>query len=212
MEYNFEIGEYDITQFDGHLNIDYKVKGFWSSSIITIFVRRNYMAKGPDYDFRISASSGGREKEEVESDAEAYRYYAEALVDAANLIDILKANHIKDLEKAYQAYVGELKARREEAEAARRAAIENDTKVGRLEAELTVERMKLEAKKSPYIRSRREYRPRGQDYTRKICAVFHERQTTFEHDGRRMSAKDLIDILEFAAEIIDPSKEQKKAA
>jgi hypothetical protein len=212
MEYNFEIGEYDITQFDGHLNIEYKVKGFWSRGVISIFVRRNYMAKGPDYDFTIMASSGGREKAEVESDAEAYRYYAEALLDAANLIDVIKANHIKDLEKAYQEHVQELARRREEAAAARRAAVENDTKVGRLEAELTVERMKLEAKQRPYIRSRLEYRPRGDDYTREICAVFHERQTTFEHDGRRMSAKDLIDILEFAAEIIDPNKEQKKAA
>lgn len=209
---NFEIGKYDITQFDGHMSIEYNVKGFWSRSIITIFVRRNYMANGADYDFTISASSGGREKAEVESDAEAYRYYAEALVDAANLVDDIKANHIKDLEKAYQTYVGEIKIRLEEDEAARRAAVENDTKVGRLEAELTVERMKLEAKQRPYIRSSLEYRPRGEDYTRKIAAVFHERQTTFEHSDRRISAKELIDILEFAAEIIDPNKEQKKAA
>ena len=216
---NFEIGEYDITQFDGHMNIEYKVKGFWSSSIITIFIHRNIWAsakdssaRAEDYEFKLSVSSGGRDQKEVESDGEAYRYFAEALVDAANLIDVIKANHIKDLEKAYQAYVNELKVRREKAEAARRAAIENDTKVGHKLALLTVERMKLEAKANPYIRSRLEYRPRGEDYTRKITAVFYERQTVFEHEERRISAKDLVDILEFAAEIIDPNRKQKKAA
>ena len=72
-------------------SISIKVKGYWSQSSITVYARADLFAEKGTWDFRISHILGGRDTDEVESDAQAARYFAEGMILAANIVDELQS-------------------------------------------------------------------------------------------------------------------------
>lgn len=61
----------------GSVTTHVKVKGFWSSSQMTSYIR---FSNDGQYTIEITTSSGGRYPKEVESDVEAYTNFANALL------------------------------------------------------------------------------------------------------------------------------------
>lgn len=127
----------------GYSSIDFKVKGYWSSSPITLYVRRNIFKAVEDvgtWSVDISHSSGGRDSKEVATDAEAVRYFAEAMIAAADLADMIMSN-ADVLEQRYQDYRAKQKAEFEAERAAVEAKKEADVPLGEVKATALVARM-----------------------------------------------------------------------
>lgn len=113
----------------GYQSIRFKVKGYWSSDSITIYLQRSYNLDNADWTATISHSSGGRDNIEVTTDAEAVRYFAEAMVAAADLADMLMAN-TDVLEANFQAYRAERNAEIAAEKAVAQAKIDADAELG----------------------------------------------------------------------------------
>ena len=107
--------------------IQYKVRGFWSGSTITIYTSFGYKDCTPN--FTISTSSGGREDrpakpDYVHEDYEAYANYAEALADAAQLVKRLMTENdmLNEIIRLRKEFIEELRLKSIE-EAERKAEI-----------------------------------------------------------------------------------------
>ena len=128
---------------NGSATINYRPTGYWTD-MITIYVNRMF---GDDVTIKISQGSGGRDTDQVESDAQAALYFAEALTDAANLAARLERDGFH-LAKAFDAYK-EFRRQEVQAEiAAREAAREADEPMLYEEAVDTVNDLIEEAKKT----------------------------------------------------------------
>lgn len=128
---------------NGSATINYRPTGYWTD-MITIYVSRMF---DDDVSIKISQGSGGRDTDQVESDAQAALYFAEALTDAANFAARLERADFH-LAKAFNAYE---EARRQEFLAeieAEKAAREADVPMINAEATETVNNLIEEAKKT----------------------------------------------------------------
>ena len=124
-----------------YVTFNIKVKGYWSDSSITVYARRGYSSTDLSvWDTQITHSSGGRDTKEVASDAEASRYFAEALVAAADLAGDLMAN-VESIEANYQAYRAKLRAEFEAERVAEQAKKDADVPLGAAAAEDLIQRM-----------------------------------------------------------------------
>lgn len=103
-------GEYCTTSF--------KVEGYWSETI-TLYVRSDCSEYNTGEFIKISTSSGGRDTKEVESDIEAYRNFAETLLQVTKVAEIVELNKEKILaaaEKRRKARMEQIRKEREELE------------------------------------------------------------------------------------------------
>lgn len=132
---NYTIDSFDINTLgrSGMTSIACRVKGYWSSDTIRVYLQRDYIRNGGDWKASVSYGSGGRDTKVVESDTEACRYFAEALVAMCDLADFLIAQKDK-LEAAYRQQADELAAARAAAELAKQAKIEADPAIGTAKA------------------------------------------------------------------------------
>lgn len=85
----------------GSVNLEVAVHGYWSTESISIYIRRDYRDAGV-WETQVCHSSGGRDKEEVESDTQAERNFAKALCAACDWADIFMADYGPGLELAYK--------------------------------------------------------------------------------------------------------------
>ncbi len=132
---------------NGSATINYRPTGYWTD-MINIYVSRMF---GDDVTVKISQGSGGRDTDQVESDAQAALYFAEALTDAANFVIGLERMGT-ELIKAFDAYK---EFRRQEFQAeieAQKAAREADKPMTYEEATETVNNLIEEAKKTGRVR------------------------------------------------------------
>jgi hypothetical protein len=119
--------------------VDVKIKGFWSGSTITLYVQRGFGGKAL-WNVSVSVSSGGRDTKEVTTDAEAYTYFAEALIAATELAKAYEAS-TDVLESFYQKRAAKDRAEFEAERALQAAKVEADTPMGEEKAKQLVARM-----------------------------------------------------------------------
>lgn len=90
--------------------ISFRVKGYWSSDSITIYLRRGFSVDASKVEIDISHASGGRDKKEVASDFEATRYFGEALIAASEMAQYILEERLDEINARYDEYRAELKA------------------------------------------------------------------------------------------------------
>lgn len=137
---NYQISDTTIEQLGSQRrsSVSCKVKGYWSSDSITLYVNRSYSSA--DWEISVSHSSGGRDKKEVASDVEASRYFAEAMVAMCDVADHILSQKDR-LEAAYQAQLAEYRAEIEKERAEREAMIAADEELGETRAKEIVDQM-----------------------------------------------------------------------
>ena len=116
-----------------------KIRGYWSSESIKVYVRRNMFVDETcetRYTISMSHSSGGRDPKEVFDDVEAEQYFGEALIVVAKFVREEIQPRFPMWERMYQE---ERAAERAEIEAAKKkqqAKVDADTEVGEKEAKV----------------------------------------------------------------------------
>lgn len=132
----------------GHGSIQYKVKGFWSASTISIYVDRTWNGGGDiGWTVSISRSSGGRDTDEVADDIEANQYYAEALLDATRVAKEYVAR-FDQLEAEYQRQAEIQRAERKQREIEKQKIIDADIEVGIEQATQIIEQTIVDVKRN----------------------------------------------------------------
>lgn len=197
---NYEIQPYNISEFNGYMSVNIKVKGYWSRDLITLRVQRGRFGK-EGYEFNISYGSGGRDTREIESDSEACRYFIEGLQAACDLEAQFKTQ-IAEFEAAYKAYRAEVKAAEEKRQAEQKAKIDSDTRIGEAQAGLIIATLKAMAKETQYIERKLTVRRRGVKTLSEISACMNERAITFRYGNSRVPVKELQDIIANMAEVV----------
>lgn len=137
---NYQISDTSIEQLGSQrrTSVSCKIKGYWSSDSITLYVNRSYSSA--DWEVSVSHSSGGRDKKEVASDVEASRYFAEAMIAMCDVADHILSQKDR-LEAAYQAQLAEYRAEIEKERAEREAIIAADEELGETRAKEIVDQM-----------------------------------------------------------------------
>lgn len=137
---NYQISDTTIEQLGSQrrTSVSCKIKGYWSSDSITLYVNRSYSSA--DWEVSVSHSSGGRDKKEVASDVEASRYFAEAMIAMCDVADHILSQKDR-LEAAYQAQLAEYRAEIEKERAEREAMIAADEELGETRAKEIVDQM-----------------------------------------------------------------------
>jgi hypothetical protein len=125
---------------NGNGSINFKIKGFWSGSSITMYIQRGF--GGADWRVSISPSSGGRDTKEVASDTEAYVYFAEALLGATEIAKHFEAS-AESLEAFYQDQRAIERAEYEAKRAQEAVRIQADYELGAESAGLFVDMLLL---------------------------------------------------------------------
>jgi hypothetical protein len=191
---NYTIDDYDIKELGrGTIaSIHCKVKGYWSSHLITIYIERGYNEESV-WNARISYGSGGRDSKEVGSDMEAGRYFAEALTAMCNLADELTSSfYAVKLEAAYQDYRAECRAEFEREQAEKQAKIEADEEMGMTLARNMLEIMQQRGHCRVKLFARGSDRPSELYSSRRANVTFYLR-------GNRISKLDALKALEHSS-------------
>lgn len=123
-------------------SISIEVDGYWSRESITVYARANLFGEKGTWDFIISHSSGGRDKDEVEDDAQAARNFAEGMILAADIVDELKSK-VDVLNKYREQMKAEVEAEYEATQGARAAKVAADSCIGSLLAESLIHSLKV---------------------------------------------------------------------
>lgn len=181
-------------------SIGFKARGYWSQDSITIYVNRGY-SDNPKWDVTVSHSSGGRDPKEVASDAEAVRYFAETLVAAAALAEIVMSQ-TEQMEAFYQEERAAAKIEHEREQAAKQALIDADEAIGMIRAKAIVAQLVAESALNTYRDVTREFKVRGSDEKRVFSAVTRDK-TKFYYGNCNgvISRSDLIaKIADFSAQ------------
>lgn len=139
----FTIAPYDLKEFgeSGHGRIVVKIKGYWSSDPIALYIDRSFGKVKQPWTMHISTSSGGRDPKEVECDLDAAINFAAALTALAELGKEITANGYDEMEAAYQVKLAEYKAQSEAARTERAARIDADQPYGISRARGIIESM-----------------------------------------------------------------------
>lgn len=141
---NFTILPYDLEEIgrSGHGTINCQIKGYWSSSPITLYINRNFYGSEQGWKVTISHSSGGREPKEVESDMDAAINFADAMRAMATVgHDLMAPISILQLETFHKLEREVRRAQDEAEKAALAAKVEADPPMGELAAKQIVLQM-----------------------------------------------------------------------
>lgn len=190
---NYTIDSFDINTLgrSGMTSISCRVKGFWSSDTIRVYLQREYIRNGGDWKASVSYGSGGRDTKDVVSDTEACRYFAEALTAMCDLADQLIAQKDK-LEAAYQQQAAELSAARTAAEQAKQAKIEADPALGLAKARAIVSDMLAKGYCTVSMFARGEDRPQN-------VSLITGAKSVFYINSNRVGKADVINALATAS-------------
>ena len=192
IEMNYTIAPFDIKEIGrGNMfSVRCKVKGYWSSDTITIYIDRGY-SPDPAWNARISYGSGGRDSKEVASDMEAGRYFAEALTEMCNLADAIMEQK-ETLEAAYQEYRAECRAEFEREQAEKQAKIDADEEMGMTLARNMLEIMQQRGHCRVKLFARGSDRPSELYSSRRANVTFFLR-------GNRISKLDALKALQHSS-------------
>ena len=138
------IHPYDLEDIgrNGYGSINCKIKGYWSSNPITLYINREgWNATNPQWKVTMSHSSGGRDPKEVESDMEAAINFAEAMRDLAIIGRDLILTYGDTLEFAYQVGVADRKREWDAERDALAARLEADPAMGQEAAAALIDMM-----------------------------------------------------------------------
>lgn len=189
---NFTITPYDLERIGqtGHGTINCKIKGFWSSNPITLYVDRGFY--GPDRGWKVtmSHSSGGRDPKEVESDMDAAINFADAMRAMAIIGRELISTQGDALEIFYQQRMAEVAIEAAAEKAALAAKIEADPAMGDLTASDIVAQMA-----TGRLPSNMSFYKRGSDVQAVTVSVQIRHKTKFYVDGRSSAKKSVIATL-----------------
>lgn len=137
-QYEFSPWTYDDLGYSGGRSISVKVHGYWTD-VISIWVQRDWVKEGT-WKVTISHSSGGRDTKVVASDADAERNFAYALLEAANVMDMINEN-IHLVEAGFQRRSAEYKQEVELAKQKLEEKIAADPELGYRRAKEMIERI-----------------------------------------------------------------------
>lgn len=120
-----------------------KVKGFWSSDSINVYINRSMFADensangfSSAYKISVSHSSGGRDSKEVADDIEAEQYFGEALVGVTKFIREEIQPRLDMWERMYQEERAAERLAIEAAKKEQQAKIDADAEVGEQQAKV----------------------------------------------------------------------------
>ncbi len=110
MSFTINLNGQDLEKSIGSgFNFGVKIKGFWSSESINVYINRSLFIgeKSADgfssaYKISVGHSSGGRDSKEVADDVEAEQYFGEALIGVAKFIREEIQPRIPAWERMYQ--------------------------------------------------------------------------------------------------------------
>ena len=144
MSFTINLNGRDLDESIGsNLSIGVKVKGFWSSDSIHVYINRSMFSDensangfSSAYKISVSHSSGGRDSKEVPDDVEAEQYFGEALIGVTKFIREEIQPRIPAWERLFQEE--ERAAERADIEAAKeqQAKIDADQEVGEQQAKV----------------------------------------------------------------------------
>ena len=191
---NYTINEYDLNELgaSGMGRITARVKGYWSSDPITAYFNRNMYGQKDGWKVTLSHSSGGRDNKEVESDIDASRNFALAMIALAEEAERIITTQQDVLEAAYQKRREEYRIREEQEQAAKQRAIDEDTPLGKVEAELMVNEIAAKAGDTYYDALRASVFRRSKFSEIHVYATRGIKKVTFRLAGRRIAKADLI--------------------
>ena len=181
----------------GHARVTAKVRGYWSSDSITLYVRREFGIRADDgkgevfWKLEMSHSSGGRDPKEVESDLVAEANFGAAMIALAEYGENLKRTKLGDFEMLYQQRRAKAKAEREAQAAAEQAKIDADRALGVSRAEDLVDTVVNQPGK------RIVWFKRGNDEDEGSAGILLKRgaKTTFYVHAERVARKELVNTL-----------------
>lgn len=120
-----------------------KIKGFWSSDSIYVYINRSMFADeniangfSSAYKISVSHSSGGRDSKEVADDVEAEQYFGEALVGVTKFIREEIQPRLDMWERIYQEERAAERLAIEAAKKEQQAKIDADPEVGEQQAKV----------------------------------------------------------------------------
>lgn len=200
---NFTRDYFDLSSMfttGSHVTINYKVKGFWSTSALTLYVKveQNWKTETYEVSVDISRSSGGRDTDEEASESISARNYAMALLDAAELADLFKASE-HHLVENYKSYLAQVRAEREAEQAKKAAKIDSDSHIKSYEAVWIADDMKAEADRNN--QAIRKFRMRGMDKTVTIHCMNYGK-TRYYIGQQAVSRKEAVNHIATMAEEI----------
>lgn len=168
---------------EGRHTVHCKVRGFWSSDVITMYVERDFYMNG--WKIKISHSSGGRDTKEVESDIEAEINFANALIALAQFGKEIE-QQFERFEIYYQVAMIKSRVEWEAKQKAKQELIDNDATMSESTAVSLIDAMSED----------KEIRAvaRGSDSFKTIACIIGGNKT-FYVSGKRMSKKDIIALL-----------------
>lgn len=192
---SFEFSDYSIESLgrSGYSSIRIKVRGYWSGDSITVYIERTqpwHIKEGeePKWGAKISHSSGGRDTKEVESDIVAERYFAHALLGAADLAErILEQS--TELEKFW---LDEQMIRKEQIRLEKERQQEKfnaDPALGLAAAAAMVEQVAIGPNRNI------EVFERGAEHRRANAGAVVRHKTKFYFNGHTIAKKELINTL-----------------
>lgn len=130
---NYIISELDLEQVGrtGHGMLEAKVRGFWSSDVITVRINRNIsLADEGGWTFSTSHSSGGRDLKAVADDLEAELCFSQAIAAIVEHASRIREFYTDTLEHFWNKQRAEQQADRERKAAAAAAAVAADMPLG----------------------------------------------------------------------------------
>lgn len=177
----------------GNAHVKVRVKGYWSSDVMTMYIRRTskLLDKDESWKFEISHSSGGRDTNEVKSDLEAETNFGQALVALAAYGQYLETL-VDQFESAHQAYRAEVTAQAAAERAAKDAALAADPALGEDAAKKLVKQIKAVEGAEIVVYRRADADPhltvmRSENYAGHVHLV--------SKNGTRWTPKELIERL-----------------
>jgi len=163
---HFKIEEFNLEEFTGSCSIGAKVKGYWSDSCMSLYVRvqPRYDDEPAELSIEFSHSSGGRDTDEVKDDLEAALYHSEA-TQALAIVGYELHKRADEIVAKYQEHRDSIYAKRKKQLEAEQAKIDNDSCIGDVRAEEIIEEMYAEVKEIEYSEVVYCFRFRGSDKT-----------------------------------------------
>ena len=188
---NFTIHPYDLEDIgrNGYGSINCKIKGYWSSNPITLYINREgWSSKTPQWNVTMSHSSGGREPKEVASDMEAAINFADAMRELAIIGRDLLLTYGDTLESFYQQQCEVYRIQREAERDALAAKVEADPAMGPEAAAAIINNMALGHQ--PVV----SFFIRGSDRTNTVQVIIREK-TKFYLNKQPVSKKAATEAL-----------------
>jgi len=186
---HFNIEEFNLEEFTGSCSIGAKVKGYWSDSCMSLYVRVQpcYDDEPNELSINFSHSAGGRDSGEVEDDLEAALYHSEATQALAYVGKELHKRSDEIVAK-YQEHIDSIRTERKKQLEAEQAKIDNGSCIGDVRAEEIIKEMYAEVKELEYSEVVHRFRVRGSDKTLKVsCKSSGQKVRFYDNLGYSIS-------------------------